>query len=77
MLGESKTYLCNALFDNPDTLVKKYCKEIFEIELDGICTDEKEWPKKRNFSVFKEWFNYEVSDYVIDLSSKAIFNHQL
>ena len=70
MLGESKTYLTNDLFDDAEKLVKKYYKDIFEIELEGMWTDEKDWPQKRTYKLFNEWFTYEVSDFVIDLSTK-------
>jgi len=73
MLGESKTYLTNELFDDAEKLLKKYYKEIFEIELEGMWIDENDWPKKRSFKLFNEWFNYEVSDFVIDLSRKSLY----
>jgi hypothetical protein len=73
MLGESKTYLINELHDNAGDVIKKYYKEIFEIELEGICIDEDEWPPKRNFKLFNEWFSYEISDWVMDLSKKDMF----
>jgi hypothetical protein len=72
MLGESKTYLINQLFDDAEKAVKKYYKEIFEAELEGICIDENEWPDKRTFKLFNEWFNYEVSDWVMDLSRQPM-----
>ena len=72
MLGESKTYLINQLFVNADAAIKKHYKEIFEEELFGICTDEEEWPQKRTFKLFNEWFSYEISDWVMDLSKQPI-----
>ena len=32
VMGESKTYLINQLFNNADQVLKKHYKEIFEIE---------------------------------------------
>ena len=49
ILGESKTYLINQIFDNAEQVLKKHFKDIFEIELEGICTDESDWPKKEKF----------------------------
>ncbi|MDI1234540.1 MAG: hypothetical protein PSX81_09680 [bacterium] len=74
MLGESKTYLTNAFFDDAEKLMKKYFKDIFEMELEGMWTDENDWPQKRTFKLFNEWFNYEVSDIVIDLSKNEIYD---
>lgn len=67
VLGESRTYLINELFDTTDSIIKKNYKIIFEMELEVICTDEDEWPKKRNFKLFNEWFSHEISNWVIDL----------
>lgn len=73
MLGESKTYLTNEIIDDAEKLIKKYYKQIFEMELEGMWTDENDWPQKRTFKLFNEWFNYEVSDFVIDLSNKSLY----
>ena len=74
MLGESKTYLIDELFDNAGKVIKELFKEIFETELEGICIDENDWPAKRNFKLFNEWFSYEISDWVMDLSKKDMFS---
>ncbi|MGB3948602.1 MAG: hypothetical protein WBM13_11505 [Bacteroidia bacterium] len=73
MLGESKTYLTNEIVDNPEKILKKYYKEIFEMELEGMWVDENDWPQNRTLKLFNEWFNYEISDFVIDLSSKNMY----
>jgi hypothetical protein len=67
MLGESTTYLIKEDFENADQCIKKYYKEIFELELDGQWTDENDWPQKLTFKLFNKWFSYEISDLVIDL----------
>lgn len=72
-IGESKTYLINELGDNAEGAIKKHYKQIFETELEGMCTDENEWPPKRTLKLFEEWFSYQISDWVIDLSKKDMF----
>jgi hypothetical protein len=67
MLGESKTYLTKVDFDDADKLIRKHYKEIFEMELEGMWTDENDWPQNRDFQLFNEWFRYEISDWVTDL----------
>ena len=67
MLGESKTYLVKPDFDDADKLIKKHFKQIFESELEVIWIDENDWPQNRNWKLFNEWFNYEISDFVMDL----------
>ena len=46
---------------------KAIYKDIFEIELDSWHSDEKLWPKKRNFLLFMEWFKIEFHSEVLDL----------
>ncbi len=74
ILGESKTYLTNPDFDNAEKHIKKYFKQIFEEELEGVWLDENDWPSKRDFKTFCEWFDFEISDMVIDLSKKNLFD---
>lgn len=40
---------------------------IFEHELWAWHTDEADWPKKRDFKTFLEWFDVEVDSMVMDL----------
>ena len=74
MIGESKTYLVNEIFNNAVQVIKKYYKEIFETELEGVCIDNNEWPQKITIKLFNEWFSYEISDWVMDLSNKSFFS---
>lgn len=73
-IGESDTYLIDELINKAGDVIKKYYKQIFETELEGICIDENEWPDKRTFKLFNEWFNYQISDWVIDLSKKDLYS---
>jgi len=72
------TYLLTNLdFENANKHIKKYFKEIFIEELNGIWTDENDWPQKRDFKTFCDWFSFEVSDWVQDLSTKPLFDDDL
>ncbi len=75
VLGESHTYLTNPDFDDAQKHIKKYFKQIFEEELESIWTDENDWPKKIDFNTFCEWFHFEISDWVQDLSTKPVFEN--
>ncbi len=75
VLGESHTYLTNPDFDNADKHIKKYYKEIFEEELLGIWTDQNDWPEKLDYKTFCNWFHFEISDWVQDLSNKSLFDN--
>lgn len=67
MLGESKTYLVKSDFNDAQKLIKKHYKQLFEFELESIWTDENDWPQNLSWNLFNEWFNFEISDFVMDL----------
>lgn len=64
--NESNTYLINDGVDVEIWLKKKFDK-LFMMELEGWHTNKKEWPKKRNYKMFKQWFQVEISLLVYDL----------
>lgn len=74
VLGESHTYLTNPDFEDAEKHIKKYFKQIFIEELNGIWTDDNDWPQKRDFKTFCDWFSFEISDWVQDLSPKPMFD---
>lgn len=68
------TYLIRDLEENQllESWLKKNYHVIFDIQLNNYCTDESTWPKKRTYSVFKQWFNIGFSDMIIDLENGPI-----
>ena len=64
ILSNSQVYLVDASEDgdDPEKLIKRNFKVIFEEELAGWYTDEEAWPKKMDLRVFKQWggFNLQV-----------------
>ena len=54
----------------PDSLVRKNFKSIFEEELSGWYTDESMWPQKRDLKTFRQWFTVTVHGIVLDLGKK-------
>ena len=50
-----------------EKILADYFDIIFEDQLEDWWTDSTHWPKKRNFSIFKEWFNIEFHSLVLDL----------
>lgn len=55
-----------------DQVLRGVYAEVFERELFAWHTDENDWPKKRTFAVFKQWFAIEMHSMVEDLCSDAI-----
>ena len=52
----------------PEGIVKKYYKMIFEYELHEWMTPEETWPRNRELRTFLEWFDVDICTMVIDLS---------
>ena len=51
---------------NYETYLKKIFKQLFEEQLDSWMTDPEDWPKKRTYTIFKEWFDVICSDMTWD-----------
>lgn len=52
--------------------LKRNFDQIFQNELNDWHTDEKDWPQKRTFKIFQEWFEYEIHSMVLDLEETDI-----
>ena len=52
--------------------LKKKFDKYFMLELEGWHTDKKEWPQKRNYKMFKQWFQVNISTAVFDLEKSPV-----
>jgi len=52
--------------------LKRNFDQIFKNEMNDYHTDEKDWPQKRTYRVFKEWFSVEISSMIVDLNDQPI-----
>jgi hypothetical protein len=50
-----------------EKLFRKYWRDIFDHELYAWSTDEREWPQRRTYAMFREWFNIQFSSLCYDL----------
>lgn len=55
-------------------IIKGIYKELFDLELEAWCTNEKQWPENRTFEVFNKWFKYKLHAVVEDLIDEPIEN---
>lgn len=67
----SSTYLISEDAEEETWLRKKFDK-IFMIELEGWHSNKKEWPQKRSYKMFTEWFQADISTVVYDLENQPI-----
>jgi len=56
--------------------LKKNYDKIFTNELNSYHTVEAEWPQKRTFKIFKEWFSIEISSLVVDMLDTPIIKDE-
>jgi hypothetical protein len=55
-----------------DRLVRKHYREIFEQALSSWVTDQATWPSKRDIKTFREWFDVEYYDFLVDLYDRPL-----
>ena len=58
--------------DEREGLIRKGFRLIFEEELGTWCTDDCDWPEKRSYEVFSEWFQIDYFSVVQDLSAEPL-----
>ena len=68
---EINTYLIDENQDVETWLKKKFDK-IFEIELEAVHLNKKDWPQNRTFKMFNEWFHVETSTIIYDLEKAPV-----
>jgi hypothetical protein len=52
--------------------LKKNFDNIFQNELNSWHTSEEDWPDKRTYKQFTEWFDVEIHSMILDLEETAI-----
>jgi hypothetical protein len=74
--GEKTAYLIPSFEDDAEAeaVLKHIFLEIFERELEGWHTAEADWPKKRTFAMFKQWFHLEFHSMVEDLCAYELID---
>lgn len=68
----TNTYLIGHDIENVEAWLRKKFDKIFTFELESWHLNKKEWPQKRNYKMFKEWFQVDVSTMVYDLERKPV-----
>lgn len=55
-----------------ESWLKKNFDKIFINEMNDYHTDITDWPQKRTFKIFNEWFSVEVSSLIVDMVDTPI-----
>ena len=75
-LKEATIYLVDDEIDDLEKWLKKNYSDFFELELVEWNTNKKEWPQKRSYNMFKEWFNADISTFIYDLERYPIHKNE-
>lgn len=60
--------------DSLEAWLKRNFAALFEMELEGWYTDPELWPARRNYQMFREWFDPECHTVLIDTCDEEIFD---
>lgn len=71
-IKEVRTYLVSEDIEDIEAWLKKKFDKIFSIELEAWNQNKKEWPQKRSYKMFKEWFRLEVSTMIYDFERRPV-----
>jgi hypothetical protein len=69
---EPNSYLVTEDFLEIEPLIEQHYKQIFCNELSMITEKSDDWPAKRTFTDFLNWFDIEVGSTVFDLEKSDI-----
>lgn len=71
-IKETRTYLISEDIEDIDSWLAKKFDKLFTFELGSWHQNKKEWPQKRNYKMFKEWFQIDISIMVYDFEKNPI-----
>lgn len=65
-------YLIDDDIDDPEEWLKRRFDNFFSMELGDWHTNKKEWPQKRTYKMFEQWFHIEISEMIYDLERRPV-----
>ena len=72
-LNDINIYLINSTsYADIEAHLKKKFDKYFMLELEGWHTNKTEWPQRRNYKMFKKWFEVTISTAVFDLEKSPV-----
>ncbi|WP_034885992.1 hypothetical protein [Gillisia sp. JM1] len=69
---ESNIYLIDENIKNVEDWLKNKYDRFFKMELNEWHANKKEWPQRRNYKMFKQWFQVIISTEIYDLERRPI-----
>ena len=71
-LEEPLIYLIDDIVENLEPFLKKKYDKFFKMVLEDWHTNKKEWPQRRNYKMFTQWFQVDISGFLYDTGKKPI-----
>lgn len=71
-IKETRTYLLDEDIDDIEQWLRKKYDKLFKFELETFQFNKKEWPQRRNYKMFKEWFWVDFSTMIFDFEKKPV-----
>ncbi|MBJ7880022.1 hypothetical protein [Gelidibacter salicanalis] len=71
-MKETNMYLISEDIEDVEGWLKKKFDKLFMLELEAWHTNKKEWPQKRNYKMFKQWFQVDISTMIFDLEKEPV-----
>jgi hypothetical protein len=71
-IKKTRTYLISEDIEDIDFWLAKKFDKLFIFELASWHQNKKEWPQKRNYKMFKEWFQIDISRMIYDFEINPI-----
>lgn len=75
-VSEANVYLITDEEVHLEIYLKKKYDKFFMLELGDWHNNKKEWPQKRNYKMFKQWFQVEVSSMIYDLEKGPVYKSE-
>lgn len=72
LVADTTAYLIPEQEADAEAWLRRNFRTIFDIELDGWCTDPARWPADRSYKAFKKYFRVHFCSSAIDLAKGAI-----
>lgn len=71
-MGDINTYLISEDISDVEAWIKKKFDTLFQYELEAWHTNKKEWPQRRNYKMFREWFKVDISKMIFDMEKEPV-----
>ncbi len=68
----SKIYLISDEIQDLEQWLRKKYDRFFTLELGTFHNNKKEWPQKRNYKMFKEWFQVDITISIYDVEKRPV-----